>query len=170
MIAAVFAGPIVAVQLTEYLRKQQDTHNRRVHIFRTLMTTRRSILAVAHIESLNLLELEFHSSNQRDKKIVDSWKLYLAHLCDKEYQPKEGWEQKRQELLVDLLYDMSIAIGYSFDKSSIKTGAYSPQGHSDFENENTEARKLWLEILRGNRELPMKASVTSLSEPQRTET
>jgi hypothetical protein len=120
------------------------------------MATRRSNLAVAHIESLNLLELEFHSSNEMDKKVVDNWKLYLAHLCDTNYQPKNGWEQRRQELLVDFLYEISMAIGYSFDKSSIKTGAYAPQGYVDFENENTETRKLWLEILRGKRGIPVR--------------
>jgi hypothetical protein len=128
------------------------------------MMTRRSILAVAHIESLNLLELEFHSSEHRDRKVVDSWKIYLSHLCDQNYQPKEGWEQRRQDLLVDLLYDMSLAIGYSFDKSSIKTGAYSPQAYIDFEGENTETRRLWLEVLRGSRELPMRASVAQRPE------
>jgi hypothetical protein len=159
MIVAVFVGPIVAVQLTEYLRNRQEIHKRRVHIFRTLMATRRSNLAVAHIEALNLLELEFHSSDPQDKKVVDGWKMYLAHLCDPNYQPKDGWEQRRQELLVDLLYEISLAIGYSFDKSGIKTGAYAPQAYIDFESENTETRKLWLEVLRGQRELPMRASV-----------
>ena len=164
MIVAVFAGPIVAVQLTELLRKRQDTHKRRVHIFRTLMATRRSNLAVTHIESLNLLELEFRSSNQQDKKVVDSWKMYLSHLCDPNYQPKDGWEQRRQDLLVDLLYEMNLAIGYSFEKSSIKTGAYAPQAYLDFESQNTETRLLWLEILRGSRELPMRASVAQRPE------
>jgi hypothetical protein len=160
MVVAVFVGPIVAVQLTELLRKRQDTHKRRVHVFRTLMATRRSNLAATHIEALNLLELEFHSAAPQDKKVVDGWKMYLAHLCDPNYQPKDGWEQRRQDLLVDLLYEMNLAIGYSFDKSSIKTGAYAPQAYINFENENTETRQLWLEILRGTRELPMRASVT----------
>jgi len=164
MISAVFAGPIVAVQLSELLRKRQDTHNRRVYIFRTLMATRRSILASTHIEALNLLELEFHSSNRNDKRVVDVWKIYLAHLCDTNYQPKEGWDQRRQELLIDLLYEMNLAIGYSFDKSSIKNGAYAPQGYVSFENENTETRKLWLEILRGSRELPMRAYISQHTE------
>jgi len=159
MIVAVFIGPIVAVQLTELLRRRQDTQKRRVHVFRTLMATRRSNLAATHIEALNLLELEFHSSHAQDKKVVDGWKMYLGHLCDPNYQPKDGWEQRRQELLVDLLYEMNVAIGYSFDKSSIKSGSYAPQAYCDFEGENTESRKLWLEILRGQRELPMRASI-----------
>jgi len=156
MIAALFFGPIVAVQLTEFLRRRQDRQTRRVHIFRTLMATRLSNLATQHVESLNLVELEFRTSSSQDKKVVDCWKMYLSHLNNAQnYLPREGWEQRRGELLVDLLYEMGLAIGYSFEKSSIKTGAYSPQGYLNVSMETAESRKLWLEILRGNRGLPM---------------
>jgi hypothetical protein len=157
MIVAVFAGPIVAVQLESFLRHRRDTHERRVRIFRTLMATRLSTLAQTHTESLNLVELEFHTSNPQDKKVVDCWKLYHSHLHDRNYIPKEGWDQRRSELLVDLLYEMSRAIGYSFDKASIKMGAYSPQGYLDYHLQDLETRKLWLEILKGERGLPMTA-------------
>jgi hypothetical protein len=49
------------------------------------------------------------------------------------------------------------AIGYSFDKASIKMGAYSPQGYLDYQVQDQETRKLWLEILKGERPIPMKA-------------
>jgi hypothetical protein len=54
-----------------------------------------------------------------------------------------------------IAYEMSFAIDYSFDKSSIKTGCYAPQGYLTIDLENSETRRLWLEILRGNRGLPM---------------
>jgi hypothetical protein len=155
MMLAVVAGPIVAVQVESFLRRRREIHGRRVRIFRTLMSTRLSTLAATHTESLNLVELEFHTSNPLDKKVVDHWKLYHSHLHDRNYIPKEGWEQRRSELLVDLLYQMSQAIGYSFDKASIKMGAYSPQSYLDYHLQDLETRKLWLEILKGQRPIPM---------------
>ncbi|MGA3284143.1 MAG: DUF6680 family protein [Verrucomicrobiota bacterium] len=156
MIAALVAGPIAAVWVSESRRRFHDQHERRVRVFRTLMATRLSCLAVQHVEALNLVELEFHTSKPQDKKVVDCWKIYLSHMNNAlSYAPKEGWDQRRQELLIDLLYEMGLAIGYSFDKSSIKSGSYSPQGYLNTEMENNEIRKLWLDILRGNRGLPM---------------
>jgi hypothetical protein len=156
MIAALFLGPIVAVQLTEFLRRREDRQKRRVHIFRTLMATRLSCLAVQHVEALNLVELEFHTSAPQDKKVVDNWKMYLSHMNNGDsYVPAEGWDQRRQELLINLLYEMGLAIDYSFDKSSIKTGAYAPRGYANTEFQNNEIRRLWLEIVQGHRGLPM---------------
>ena len=50
MIVAIIIGPIVAVRLTECLRHRKDVRDRKVHIFRTLMSTRSapSILWVWH--------------------------------------------------------------------------------------------------------------------------
>lgn len=73
--------------------------------------------------------------------------------------PKETWAARKAELLVELLFEMGVALGYSFDKSHIKSGTYYPGGYSDAEIDNLEARKLWLEVLRGTRPLPMRAEV-----------
>src|ERR1039457_6844123 len=101
MIAAIVVGPIAAVWVAESRRKFHDRHERRVRVFRTLMATRLSILAVPHVESLNLVELEFQTSNPQDKKVVDCWKMYLSHLNNAPgYIPREGWEQRRHELLI----------------------------------------------------------------------
>ena len=167
MVVALFFGPIVAVQLTEYLRKSEDAKKRKVHIFRTLMATRSANLIYAHIEALNLVEIEFHSSLAQERKVVDCWRLYLAHLNDHNYvkQSADAWAKRKNDLLIDLLYEMSIALGYSYDKSQIQNGAYYPQGYSNAENENAETRKLWLEVLRGQRQFPMKAEVYTNQPP-----
>src|SRR6266700_3331657 len=105
-IIALLAGPIVAVQLAEMLRKRQDLRNRKRQIFRTLMATRSATLTPHHIEALNLVEAEFYSGSSEDRKVIDSWKLYLAHLNDTNY-PLDAWGARRSDLLVELLYDMS---------------------------------------------------------------
>src|ERR1017187_3773651 len=90
MIIAVFAGPVVAVQITEYLRRREDSHKRKVHIFRTLMSTRNATLAVIHIEALNLVEVDFDAAKPKERGVLDCWRLYISHLNDHDY-PKETW-------------------------------------------------------------------------------
>ena len=155
MIIAIFIGPIVAVQITEYLRNRKDARDRKVYIFRTLMATRSARLAPSHIEALNLVELEFPTSPRSARRVVDATRLYVAHLGDHQY-PKEAWGTRKDELLVDLLYEMSTALGYNFDKVQIKAGSYYPSGYQETEMDNLQIRKLWLEILKGNKQLSIK--------------
>lgn len=158
MISAIIIGPLVAVQITEYLRKLKDVRDRKIHIFRSLMTTRSVPLAGVHIEALNLVELEFHSDKKQERRVVDAWRLYLTHLADRKY-PKETWNTRKDELLIELLYEMSLALGYSYDKSQIKSGTYYPAGYEDADFDHYETRKLWLEVLKGKRPLPMLARI-----------
>lgn len=161
MIFAIIVGPLIAVQITEYLRNLKDVRDRKVHIFRTLMSTRSAPLLGVHIEALNLVELEFHSSKQQERRVVDAWRLYLTHLADRRY-PKETWGSRKDELLIELLYEMSLALGYSYDKSQIKSGAYYPSGYEDADSDHYETRKLWLEVLKGKRPLSM---ITQIIDP-----
>jgi uncharacterized protein DUF6680 len=150
MITAIFLGPIVAVQVTEVLRKRNDARDRRVRIFRTLMATRSATLAPQHVEALNLVEIEFHGV----RKVIDDWRLYLAHLNDRQY-PTNAWPARRIELLTELLYGMSASLGYAHDKSQLRAGVYYPAGYENTEAENAEMRKLFLEVLRGRAKLPV---------------
>lgn len=163
MILVIVIGPLIAVQITEYLRKLKDVHDRKVYIFRTLMSTRSAPLLGVHIESLNLVELEFHSNKKQERRVVDAWRLYLTHLADHRY-PKETWSSRKDELLIELLYEMSLALGYSYDKSQIKSGAYYPAGYEDADSDHYETRKLWLEVLKGKRSLSM---ITQIVAPEK---
>jgi hypothetical protein len=157
MIFAIYVGPIVAVWITERLRKNEDKRNRKVHIYRTLMATRTANLSFQHVEALNLVETEFSSGNKEDNEVISSWKLYLSHLNDKNY-PQESWGARRADLLVDLLHEMSRALGYGYDKAAIKAGSYYPQGYGSMEEEQQALRKGWLNVLAGR---PINMAVTS---------
>ena len=126
MIFAIIVGPIIAVQITKFIRRHQEQRDRKMYLFRTLMATRSATLAPAHIEALNLVEIEFHSNNHQDCKVVNAWKLYRAHLFDSNY-PQESWDARRADLLVELLYEMSSELGYNYDKAHIKGGTYYPK-------------------------------------------
>ena len=166
MIVALFTGPIAAVQVAEYLRKKEEFRKLQIHVFRTLMATRTTTLHFKHVEAMNLVELEFYN----ERKVMDCWRLYRNHLDDQAHIKRDvdSWDNDRNKLLIDLLYEMSISLGYSYDKSQIQKGVYYPTGYADIENENTETRKLWLEVLRGQRQIPMKAEVWTNQPPNTT--
>jgi hypothetical protein len=61
MIIAVFAGPIVAVQLQTLLERRREKRERKLKVFRTLMATRaRKAADPSHVEALNLIGIEFY--------------------------------------------------------------------------------------------------------------
>ena len=148
MVAVVFAGPLVAVQVTEWIRRRQEARNRKIHLFRTLMSTRAATLAPTHVEALNLIDIEFDTSVEAEKKVVDSWKLYHAHLADQHYPPDQ-WPVRRAELLVDLLFEMAACLGYGFDKAHIKGSSYYPKGYGEVEEEQNQIRKKVFSLIDG---------------------
>ena len=167
-ISAIVVGPILAVQISEYLCRRRDAHYRKVHIFRTLMANRAAQLTASNIEALNLVYFEFGTvaksylrkfwmaatgQAKRERDVIECWRLYLGHLNDASYSGAP-WEAKRADLFTDLLYAVSVAVGYRSEKSQIKNGAYYPKAFSEAEAANLQSRTLLLEILAGRRQLP----------------
>lgn len=62
---------------------------------------------------------------------------------------------KRIDLLVELLYRMAQVLNYDFDKTHIKTSAYSPMVHGVTEDEQKALRQGLLEVLEGKRQIPI---------------
>jgi hypothetical protein len=122
------------------------------------MATRAANLSFQHVEALNLVEIEFSSGNEKDNKVISAWKLYLFHLNDKNYS-QESWGARRADLLVDLLYEMSLALGYEHDKAAIKAGSYYPQGYGNMEEEQQLLRKGLLAVLYQGQSINMNITV-----------
>jgi hypothetical protein len=118
MIIAVFLGPITAVQLTRFLDSKSAAKQRKLDIFKTLMSTRLYTTNWDHVMTLNRIDLELSSKNTKEKSVVEAWKAYFDLLSDKSMTP-EQWGTKRIDLLVDLLHKMSIVLDYDFDKTHI---------------------------------------------------
>jgi hypothetical protein len=154
IILATLAGPIIAVQVTRYVDNRREKHGRKLQIYKTLMATRAYTLAPAHVEALNLIDLEFSSHSHKEKHVVEVWKQYLDVLGDRSLTP-ERWAEKRMELLVDLLFVMGQCLDYKFDKTHIKNATYAPVAHGRVEEENDAIRSHTLELLQGKRTLPM---------------
>lgn len=151
-IVAIFAGPFFAVLATEWIRRSHESRQRKIRVFRTLMSTRASRLSPTHVEALNLIDIEFDSKNPRERHVIEAWKLYHSHLGDVGY-PKETWAARCAELLVDLLHAMSQCLNYPFDKSHIKNSSYYPDGYGELEEDQHAARKALVEVLEGRKPL-----------------
>jgi len=67
------------------------------------------------------------------------------------------------DLLIELLYEMSLRLKYDFDKTHIRTSVYLPVAHGEQEDDSIAIRKCIRELLEWKRPLPM--YVTNLPQP-----
>ena len=157
VVIATLLSPLIAVQVTKWRERRTQGREEQVRIFKTLMATRAANLDPRHVESLNVIDVVFHSNGKQEIEIRRLWKQYLDHLNDRNY-PRDSWGVKRVELLVELLHSMAKFLGFDFDKTHIKNQAYFPEGYGDLENDQTVTRKALREILTGQRSLPMRVT------------
>ena len=74
-VAIVFAtivGPVLAVQAQKWLERSRAIRDRRMRIFRVLMSTRAARLSANHVEALNAISIEFYGSKGRLRAIVEA--------------------------------------------------------------------------------------------------
>ena len=161
MIAAVLCGPVLAVQAQKWIETAREKRNRRLNVFKRLMATRGAVLSPAHVEALNMIDLEFGGRGKRNEKVRATWKEYLDHLCNLSEDPEQQrqqlpiWTERKDVLLAELLHEMGSAVGYKFDKVQIRRGIYAPRGHANWELETQLLRRFLIELLAGNRTLPL---------------
>ena len=142
MVVAVLIGPILAVQAQKFVEKIRDKRNRRLQIFKSLMSTRAERVSREHVQSLNLIDIEFYGrlifgirlQTQKEKAVTNAWKNYNAHLNDKTYLTIDDWYRDGDGLFTKMLYEMSQALGYDFDEVQLKRDAYKPEAHVNLEN------------------------------------
>jgi hypothetical protein len=154
MIAAVLAGPIIAVQLTRYLDNRREVRDRKLQVFKTLMATRSYMVSWDHVVALNRIDLEFNGRNRKEKAVIEAWRAYLDLLGDRNLSP-EQWGGKRIDLMVELLHKMGQVLDYDFDKTHIKNSSYSPKAHGNIEEQQEAIRRGLIELLDGKRAVPM---------------
>lgn len=173
MSAAVVIGPILAVQAQKMVEKIRDKRERRLRIFKALMTTRAERVSREHVQALNMIYIEFYGrkifgiklQNQNEKAVTDAWKKYNAHLNEiKSYESLDAWVKHGDELFTELLYKMSQALGYDFDEVQLKSDAYKPVAHVDLENAQLAVLNGWVKILNNEKSLPME--ITKVPPPQ----
>jgi hypothetical protein len=167
-IIALLLSPLIALQVSETLAHIKDKKQRRFHVYRTLMASRAVRLATDHVEALNLIDVEFHGSDKKSKSVLSAWKAYLDHLNSEREPNTAVWDSKRDDLFVDLLYEMSRHVGYDFDKTHIRRTSYYPIGHGDIELDQYIIRKALRGILEGNLSFPIRLTETPPAAPDAT--
>ena len=154
---AILLSPVIAVQVQKILEQRREKHQRRVWVFKVLMSTRGLALSPDHVQSLNMIDVEFYG-RRKFKKVIAAWRIYLDHLALVEPDNDSGWErwhERRNDLLTDLIFEMGNSLGFDFDKVQIKRTFYIPKGHSQIEQEQNALRRGLVELLNGTRVLPM---------------
>ena len=172
MIWAVYVAPQKAFEAQWTLQQREESRKRRLRIFTTLMATRGNILHYRHVEALNLIDLEF--SEPSEINIRDAWKAYLDHLgtygvdeaqetdSEKAKQLQNQREERRKDLLAELLQKMGAGLGYGFDFTYLKGRAYYPQGHENEAEEQTAVRKGLIQLLWKGRPLIVRAVLPAI--------
>lgn len=157
MIWAVYVAPKKAFDAQWELQLKHEARERRLEVFRTLMATRGNALHYRHVEALNLIDVEF--SSEKEKDVRDAWKTYLDHLCkyavDETQEPDDAKrtllqnqsEERRKDLLAELLQKMGVRLGYGFDFTYLKGRAYYPLGHGNAVKEEGDIRRGLIEML-----------------------
>jgi hypothetical protein len=153
MIAATLLSPVIAVQVSVFIQDRKEKRERRFEVFRSLMANRAASLSPAHVEALNMIDVAFHGTDRDSRSVVEAVRVYLEHLNKNTSAP--GWEERRQELLVDLLQKMAISLDYDMDKVSISRTSYFPMGYVNNEMEWIQIRTALLDVLSGRRAIPI---------------
>ena len=145
---ALLLSPLIALQVSRRLDDQKERRQRKRWVFYTLMATRNARVSHDHVRALNSIDIEF----TKEKPVTLAWKAYLDHLNDKS-QEMGVWGARMDDLFVDLLYSMSQALKFDFDKTHLKRGIYSPQAHGEDELDAMVIRKALVAIAKGERGL-----------------
>jgi hypothetical protein len=150
-IIAIILGPLLAFGVQRWRDALREQRNKRLDILRRLLLTLKVPMAPNHVDAINSIPLEFHSSSA----VMEAWRLYTSHLNERQ-SDRKAWGAKKFDLLVDLVYQIAQQMNYShIDKALLRDSLYVPQGYQDAEEELRLMRGAWLQVLQGKRPLPM---------------
>lgn len=166
MTAAVIVGPVLAVQIQKTLEQFRERKQSRLSIFRTLMSTRAQRLHREHVQALNMIDLEFYGrkipiikiryQTKKEQTVTHAWKSYNSHLNKiHDYPDINIWVSKSDDLFTDLLYALSQAMNYDFDKVQLQRDCYRPIAHGDLETTQANILKGLEKVFSGDTALPM---------------
>lgn len=145
----------------ESSNKEREAREKKLEVFRTLMATRASTTDWNHVIALNRIDLEFYGDDPSDSDVTESWKMYHSHLKSPQnnWNPDQWdrWEERRGQLFLELLHLMARSLGYNFDRSHLQGSGYSPNIHGLIDNQNAAIRRGVLEVLAGERSVPIHA-------------
>lgn len=152
VVLATAAGPIGAVLITFWRESRSSLRSRRLQIFRTLMATRQIPISPEHVNSLNLIEVDFYGCENEQKE----WIVYKSHLFPAPgVVEDDAWREKKERLLANLLCQMARTLRYNIPAMDIFRGGYAPRGWQHVQNRLHEALEYVHDLATTNKALPM---------------
>jgi len=142
-VAAIVIGPILALWVQRLLDTLRDRDQQRKRIFLTLMSTRATPLSAEHVNALNSIHVIFN--RRKDQKVREAWRNFLSQLNLDANQL--GWQERVNDLRVDLLREIGRLVGFNFTTDSLKREIYYPRLFSDMDADNLKLRQRLLKVL-----------------------
>lgn len=127
--------------------------------------TRGIRLSPRHSEALNGILVEFSEKRPNEKNVLDAWQLYMNHLNQPDPPDINVWQNRADQLLVDLIYEMGQCLGFDFPKAKIQKDWYVPRYIAEIENENNELRKASLAVFKGQKRLKVETRESAPDAP-----
>lgn len=166
MTVAVILGPILAVQAQKFIERTQEKKNRRMALFKALMSTRAERLNRDHVQALNMIDIEFYGrllpflktryQTRKEQAVTHAWKSYNSHLNQKdEYESLDQWIKKGDELFTNMLYAITQSLNYDYDKVQLQRDCYRPIAHGNIENTQLAILDGLDQLVNKGRPLPM---------------
>lgn len=164
-IVAIILAPLLAIQAQKWIEGFNEIRNRKLSIFRTLMSTRTSTVSFEHVQALNMIDIEFYGrrflkfrfQTKAEREIVEAWKTYLDYLNK---PPVDGnvarWVDDKQNKFIDLLSKIAKNIGYRFDNVHLKNAIYLPKAHTDQDAYSQKMREYLSKVSDGTEAIPIK--------------
>jgi hypothetical protein len=153
--AATLIGPIAAVLITRWNDNRAQDRQRRLHVYRTLMATRRVSVSEQHVGAINLIEVEFHGV----KPVIEAWSAYITHLNTPAGGTAEAqviaWNDRRAELLSVLLVKIAAHLGITKGEIEMLHGGYTPQSWATQEGRMTRIQEYAVRLSEGRAVLPV---------------
>lgn len=154
IVAAVLLAPLIAIQASVRLEIRREKRQRRMNLFRTLMMTRAARLTPDHVNALNMIDIEFSGGDRKSKEVRAAWKAYLDCLNSADLTTDAG-NERALDLFIELLYHLAVHVGYDYDRTHLRRGAYFPRGFGENEMDQLAIRAGMRDLLEGKRPLPV---------------
>jgi hypothetical protein len=150
VVLATATGPVAAVLITFWREKRANLRARRLEIFRTLMATRQIPISLQHVNSLNLIEVDFYGCENVQKE----WVAYKAHLFAPVAED-DAWRDKKERILANMLCQMAQTLRYNITAMDIFKGGYAPKGWTHMQRRLLEALEYVYDLAANKKTVPM---------------
>ena len=147
---------MVAVVVTRLMDNRSAAEFRRYQVFRDLMRTRAAKLSPAHVDALNLVEIEFNKFH----RVSEAWHRYMENLAAAnplDENERSNFYVRREQLFIKLVQEVAKESGLrTVDITDVMTSNYYPVGWQTEQQEQQQIRQLLIQVLAGNRGLSIK--------------